>query len=296
LCSPLLTTLTFAVKHQEASNSEVKSQVSDTIQNRPPAQKPVPKKRTKINKPQSSISDSTSSVSTQSMSRQSVSTTAGSGIRSPPPRTIPNHSSNEPTLKSQLRQPVVSLSQVCKNSSQGKDPEESRLSPGSTEKSSSKIENKEPFSSPSPTKLPKSRLPVRASSQLINPPWGLQEKPKIQPRLSLNSITRADDGKKVEEPLKQRRETKSCLPQSISVELEDQNISGEMHLPRENAMFALTNNSKKPTDEITTSQPIQHKSEKGENHVAQFPKLEAIRTEENMKKTAVGMIQIFLKE
>lgn len=293
MCSPLLTSLTFAVKHQEASNSEVKREVSETIQNRPPGQKPVPKKRTKINKPQGSISDSTSSVSTQSMSSQSVSTTAGSGIRSPPPRSIPKHSSNEPTLKSQLRQPVVSLSHVCKNTSQEKNPEESRLSLGSTEESSSKIENKEPFSSPSPMKLPKSRLPVRASSQLINPPRGLQEKPKIQPRLSLNSITRADDGKKVEELLKQRRETNSCLPQSPSMELEGQNISGEIYLPRENVMFALTDNSKKPPDEITAPQPTQHKSENVENHVAQFPKLEAIRTEENMKKTAVGMIHIF---
>ncbi|KAK7156310.1 hypothetical protein R3I94_006406 [Phoxinus phoxinus] len=270
------------VKHQEASNSEVKREVSDTIQNRPPGQKPVPKKRTKINKPQGSISDSTSS-----MSSQSVSTTAGSGIRSPPPRSIPKHSSNEPTLKSQLRQPVVSLSHVGKNTSQGKDPEESRLSLGSTEESSSKIENKELFNSLSPMKLPKSRLPVRASSQLINPPRGLQEKPKIQPRLSLNSITGADDGKKVEELLKQRRETNSCLPQSPSVELEGQNISGEMYLPRENAIFALTDNSKKPLDEITAPQTTQHKSENVENHVAQFPKLETIRTEENMKKTAV---------
>ncbi|XP_077064756.1 uncharacterized protein sytl2b isoform X2 [Siphateles boraxobius] len=268
------------VKHQEASNSEVKREVS-------PGQKPVPKKRTKINKPQGSISESTSSVSTQSMSSQSVSTTAGSGIRSPP-RSIPKHSSNEPTLKSQLRQPVVSLSHVCKNTSQGKDPEESRLSLGSTEESSSKIENKEPFSSPSPMKLPKSRLPVRASSQLINPSQGLQEKPKIQPRLSLNSITRADDGKKVEELLKQKRETNSCLPQSPSMGLEGQTISGEMYVPRENAMFALTDNYKKPLDEITAPQPTQHKSENGENHVAQFPKLEAIRIEENMKKTAVG--------
>ncbi|CAM4552431.1 unnamed protein product [Leuciscus chuanchicus] len=276
------------VKHQEASNSEDKREVSDTIQNRPPGQKPVPKKRTKINKPQGSISDSTSSVSTQSMSSQSVSTTAGSGIRSPPPRSIRKHSSNEPTLKSQLRQPVVSLSHVCKNTSQGKDPEESRLSLGNTEESSSKIENKEAFTSPSPMKLPKSRLPVRASSQLINPPRGLQEKPKIQPRLSLNSITRADDGKKVEEPLKQKRETNSCLPQSPSMELEGQNISGEIYLPRENVMFALTDNSKKPLDEIIAPQPTQHKSEIVENHVAQFPKLEAIRTEENMKKTAVG--------
>lgn len=77
------------------------------------------------------------------------------------------------------------------------------------------------------------------------------------------------------------------------MELEGQNISGEIYLPRENVMFALTDNSKKPPDEITAPQPTQHKSENVENHVAQFPKLEAIRTEENMKKTAVGMIHIF---
>jgi len=293
LCSSLLTSLTFAVKPQEASNSEGNSEVSNTTQNGPPGQKPVPKKRTKINKPQSSISDSASSVSSQS-----VSTTAGSGIRSPPPRSILKHSSNEPTLKSQLRQPVVSLSSVCKNSIQERDPEESRLSLGSTEESNSKIENKEPFSSPSPLKLPKSRLPVRASSQLINPPLRLQERPKIQPRLSLNSITRADDGKKVEELLKQRTETNSCLPQSPSMELKGQNISGEIYLPRENAMFALTDNTKKPLDELrdTAPQPTQYKSENVENHMAQFPKLEATRTEENIKKTAVGMIHIFFNK
>ncbi|XP_067307280.1 uncharacterized protein sytl2b [Pseudorasbora parva] len=274
------------VKHQEASNSEVNSEVSNIIQNGPPGQKPVPKKRTKINKPQSSISDSTSSVSTQSIPSQRVSTAASSGIRSPPPRSILKHSSNEPTLKSHLRQPVVSLSYVYKKSSQEKDPEESRFSLESTEESNSKIQDKDPFSSSSPLKLPKSRLPVRASSQLINSPLVLQEKPKIQPRLSLKSITRADDSKKVEEPLKQRRETNSGLPQSPSMELEGQNRF--ISLPRENAVFALTDQSKKPLDEITVPQPTQHKSENVENQMAQFTKLEAIRTEENIRKTAIG--------
>uniref|UniRef100_A0A9J8BQZ2 Synaptotagmin-like protein 2 n=1 Tax=Cyprinus carpio carpio TaxID=630221 RepID=A0A9J8BQZ2_CYPCA len=269
-------------KHQEASHGEVNSEVFNTPHNKPPGQKPVPKKRTKINKLQSSVSDSTNSVSSQG-----VSTTAGSGIRSPPPRSIPKHSSNEPTLKSQLRQPAVSLSYVRKNSSQEKDPEESRLSLGSTEGSGSKTENKEQFSSPSPLKLPKSRLPVRAASQLINPPQGLQEKPKIKPRLSLNSITRADDGKKVEELVKQRRETNSCLPQTSSMELEGSNISGEINLPRENAMFTLIDNSEKPLDEITGPQPTMHKSGNVENHMSLYPKSETIGTEENMKKTAV---------
>ncbi|XP_016129047.1 uncharacterized protein [Sinocyclocheilus grahami] len=269
-----------SVKHQEVSHGEVNSEVFNTPHNKPPGQKPVPKKRTKINKPQSSVSDSTNSVSSQG-----VSTTTGSGIRSPPPRSIPKHSSNE--TKSQLRQPVVSLSYVRKNSSQEKDLEESRLSLGSPEESGSKTENKEQFSSPSPLKLPKSRLPVRASSQLINPPQGLQEKPKIKPRLSLNSITRADDGKKVEELVKQRRETNNCLPQTSSMELEGQNISGEVNLPRKNAMFTLTDNSEKPLDEITLPQSTLHKSGNVENHMSPYPKSETIGTEENMKKTAV---------
>ncbi|XP_050985845.1 synaptotagmin-like protein 2 isoform X2 [Labeo rohita] len=287
LCSLMFTSLTFAVKHQEASHGEVNSEVFNTPHNQPPGQKPVPKKRTKINKPQSSVSDSTSSLSIQSISSQGVSNTAGSGIRSPPPRNIPKPSSNEPTLKSQLRQPVVSLSSVRKNRSQENDPEESKLSPTSTEESSVKSENKEKFSSASPVKLPKSRLPVRASSQLINLPQGLQEKPKIKPRLSLNSITRADDGKKVEELLKQRRETNSCLPHSPSMELEGQNISGEIDLPCENAVFALTDNSEKPLDEITAPQPSLHKPGNVENHVCLDPKLETMRTAENKKKTDV---------
>lgn len=293
LCSLMFTSLTFAVKHQEASHGEVNSEVFNTPHNQPPGQKPVPKKRTKINKPQSSVSDSTSSLSIQSISSQGVSNTAGSGIRSPPPRNIPKPSSNEPTLKSQLRQPVVSLSSVRKNRSQENDPEESKLSPTSTEESSVKSENKEKFSSASPVKLPKSRLPVRASSQLINLPQGLQEKPKIKPRLSLNSITRADDGKKVEELLKQRRETNSCLPHSPSMELEGQNISGEIDLPCENAVFALTDNSEKPLDEITAPQPSLHKPGNVENHVCLDPKLETMRTAENKKKTDVGMMHIF---
>ncbi|XP_073674365.1 uncharacterized protein sytl2b [Garra rufa] len=271
------------VKHQEASHDEVNNEVN-TPHNQPPCQKPVPKKRTKINKPQSSVSDSTSSMSIQSVSSQDVSTTAGSGIRSPPPRSILKPSSNEPTLKSQLRQPVVSLSYVHKNRSQDNDPEESKLSLGSTEESSGKTENKEKFSSPSPVKLPKSRLPVRASSQLINLPQGLQEKPKIKPRLSLNSITRGVDGKKVEELLKQRRETISSLPQTSSMESEGQNISGEIDLPREKAMSVLTDNSEKPVDEITAPP---HKSGNVENHMSPDQKLETMSTEEYKKKTAV---------
>ncbi|XP_026138283.1 synaptotagmin-like protein 2 isoform X1 [Carassius auratus] len=270
------------VKHQEASHGVGNSEVFNTPHNKPPGQKPVPKKRTKINKPQSSVSDSTNSVSSQG-----VSTTAGSGVRSPPPRSIPKHSSNEPSLKSQLRQPVASLSYVRKNISQEKDLEESRLSLGSTEESGSKTENKEQISSPSPLKLPKSRLPVRASSQLINLPQSLQEKPKIKPRLSLNSITRGDDVKKVEEHVKQRRETHSCLPQTSNMELEGQKISGETNLPRENAMFTLTDNSAKPLDEITALQPTMHKSGNVENHMSLYPTSETIGTEENMKKTAV---------
>uniref|UniRef100_A0A8C1TML6 Synaptotagmin-like protein 2 n=1 Tax=Cyprinus carpio TaxID=7962 RepID=A0A8C1TML6_CYPCA len=270
------------VKLQEASHGEVNSEVFNTPHNQPPGQKPVPKKRTKINKPQSSVSDSTSSVSIQS-----VSTTADTGIRSPPPRSILKQSSDEPALKSQLRQPVVSLSYVRKNRSQEKDLEESKLSLGGTEESSSKTENIEQFSSPSPLKLQKSRLPVRASSQLINPPQGLQEKPKIKPRLSLNSITRADDGKKVEELLKQRRETNSCLPQTSSMELEGPNISSEIDLPHENATFTLTDNSGKPLDEITAPQPTLHKSGNVDNHMSPYLKLEMKRTEENMKKTNV---------
>ncbi|KAL1260661.1 hypothetical protein QQF64_008488 [Cirrhinus molitorella] len=263
------------VKHQEASHDEVNTEVFNTPHNQPPGQKPVPKKRTKINKPQSSVSDSTSSMSVQSISSQGVSTTEGSGIRSPAPRNIPKHSSKEPTIKSQLRQPVVSLSYVRKNKSQENDPEESKLSLGSTEESSSKTENKEQISSPSPMKLPKSRLPVRASSQLINPPQGLQEKPKVKPRLSLNSITRADDGKKVEEFVKPRKETNGYVPQTSSMESESQNNSGEIELPRENAMSALTDNSEKLLDEITAPQPTLHKSENMENH----------KLEENNKKT-----------
>ncbi|RXN07980.1 synaptotagmin 2 [Labeo rohita] len=71
------------LKHQEASHGEVNSEVFNTPHNQPPGQKPVPKKRTKINKPQSSVSDSTSSLSIQSISSQGVSNTAGSDQQFP---------------------------------------------------------------------------------------------------------------------------------------------------------------------------------------------------------------------
>lgn len=291
----MLKILTFSDNHQKASHSQVNSEVSNAVHNRPSGQKPVPKKRTKINKPQSSVSDTASSVSTQSISSQNISATADSSIRSPPPRGIPKHSSNEPTLKSQLRQPVVSLSNVHKNIIQEKDPEESKLALGRTEDTNNKTEIKEKFSTPSPMKLPKSRLPVRASSQLINLPQGLQEKPKIQPRLSLNSITRPDDSRKVEEVLIQRKESNGCLPQSPSMEVERQNISGEMHHSVENAVFAFGDNSKKPLNEITAHQHTHHMSENVANQMAPFAKLEMMRTEEKIKKTTTGMICIFLK-
>ncbi|XP_051520791.1 LOW QUALITY PROTEIN: synaptotagmin-like protein 2 [Myxocyprinus asiaticus] len=270
------------VKHQEESHIEDNTEVCNIINNRAPCQKPVPKKRTKIYKPQSSVSDSDSSVSTQC-----TSTTACSGIRSPPQSGILKYtssfSSNESALKRQLLQPVKTQ-YVPKNSSPEKDSKETRFILESTEKSGNKTQNKEPLKSLSPLKLPKSRLPVRASSQLFDPPQAIQEKPKIQPRLSLSSITRSDDDKKVEEFFKQKRETDCCLPQS-SVASEGKKRE-TVYLPHENARSALITNSEKLLDEITAPQPIQHKSEKVETHMTQFPNMEMARVEEHLR-TAV---------
>ncbi|XP_051535858.1 synaptotagmin-like protein 2 isoform X2 [Myxocyprinus asiaticus] len=275
------------VKHLEASHSEDNTEVYNTINNRAPRQKPVPMKRTKIYKPQSSVSDSASSVSTQSVSTQSTSTTAGSGIRSPLQSGILKYtsscSSNESTLRSQLPQPVKTH-YVRKNSSQGKDSEKRTIILESIEKSGSKTENKEPLISLSSLKLPKSRLPVRASSQFIDPTQAIQEKPNIQPRLSLSSITRSDDYKNVEEFLKQKRETDSCHPQS-SVASEGQKKE-TVYFHHENARSALTTKSQKLLDEITAPQPMQHKSEIVETPMTKFPKEEMTRVESHLR-TAV---------
>ncbi|XP_051963426.1 synaptotagmin-like protein 2 [Xyrauchen texanus] len=240
------------VKVQEESHIEDNTEVYNIINNRAPCQKPVPKKRTKIYKPQSSVSDSDSSVSTQC-----TSTTAGPGIRSPQPSGILKYtsscSSNESALKSQLPQPVKTQ-YVHKNSSPEKDSIKTRFILESTEKSGNKTQNKEPLKSLSPLKLPKSRLPVRASSQLFDPPQAIQEKPKIQPRLSLSSSV-ASEGK--------NKET--------------------VYLPHENASSALITNSEKLLD---APQPIQHKSEKVDTHMTQFPNMEKARVEEHLR-TAV---------
>ncbi|XP_051965702.1 synaptotagmin-like protein 2 isoform X2 [Xyrauchen texanus] len=262
------------VKHQEASHSEDNTEVYNPINNRAPRQKPVPMKRTKIYKPQSSVSDSASSVSTQS-----TSTTAGSGIRSPLPSGILKYtsscSSSESALRSQLPQPVETH-HVHKNSSQEKDSEKRTIILESIEKT--------PIISLSSLKLPKSRLPVRASLQLIDPTQAIQEKPNIQPRLSLSSITRSDDNKNVEKCLKQKRETDSCLPQSSMASEGQKKETVNFH--HENARSVLTTKSQKLLDEITAPQPIQHKSEIVETPMTLFPKEEMTRVEEQLR-TAV---------
>lgn len=285
---------TFAVKTQEPSHTEDNTKV--------PRQKPVPKKRTKLFKPQSSLSDSASSVSTQSVSSQSVSTqsistqststqsvstTEGSGTRTPAPRNILKYtsscSSSDSTFKSQLPQPVVTLSYVHKNSDQEKDFEENRHILEGKEEPSSKTQNKEP------PKFPKSRLPVRAPSHLKRPQQETQKKTKIQTRLSLSSIPTADDDKTVEDNLKQKR-TNDCLSQSQSIEPENQKLLDEtFYFPFENGRSALNTNSIKPLDGITASQPSQQKSETVQNHMTMIPKIEMTREEEKLR-AAVGMI------
>ncbi|XP_065137402.1 uncharacterized protein sytl2b [Paramisgurnus dabryanus] len=272
------------VKHQEPNHAENNREFSNIVPNIIPRQKPVPMKRTKIFKPHGSLSDSASSVSSQSMSipstsNKSVTTTEDSAIRTPAPRGILKNSSCESTLKSQLPQPI--LNYVHPNNYQEKDSEERKNILESKEEPSRRSLSEEPPKCPSLSKAPKSRLPVMNQSQKINLSQATQETEKIQKRPSLNSIPRVDDDKKVEDSLKQQRNTYNCLPLSSSIERGDQNISDKIMetSPHENAR---TTNTIEALDVMTTSKPTQQRYETVESHMTVLPNVQMTREEEHL--------------
>nr|XP_055052276.1 uncharacterized protein sytl2b isoform X2 [Misgurnus anguillicaudatus] len=271
------------VKPQEPNHAE-NNEFSNIVPNITPRQKPVPMKRTKIFKPQGSLSDSASSVSSQSMSTQStstksVTTTEDSAIRTPAPRGILKNSSCESTVKSQLPQPI--LNNVHQNNYQEKDSEERRSILDSREEPNRRSLSEEPPKCPSLSKVPKSRLPVISQSQMTNLSQDIQETEKIQKRPSLNSISRVDDDKKVEDSLKPQRNTYNCLPLSSSIERGDQKISDEI-METSSHENARTTNTIQALDVMTASQPSQQRSETVESHMIVLPNVQMTRAEEHL--------------
>lgn len=275
-----------SVESHDGSEIEAKTKVFDILQNTPSHQKPVPKKRTKLFKPQKSVTDSTSSTSTQSvstnssMSTQSVSTS--SSIKSPvstssdsrstlstqststnseiwslPPKSIMKNSStcssSDFNIKSQ--QP-----QLCKSLKTGHEQilEENAMTQERIEESSLISQDKEPLKPASPSKstFPKSRLPVRSSLLLNNPTDTAQEKPKVQPRLSLISSTQSNDEQRTTDILQSKHTSENV---SKSTEPAKRNIADDikqdpLSKPRTRAKSPFESLLEKPLNESSSSQ------------------------------------------
>ncbi|XP_060743807.1 serine-rich adhesin for platelets isoform X1 [Tachysurus vachellii] len=252
--------------NKEGSEIDTKTKVFHILPEKPPRQKPVPKKRTKIFNVQNSAADSTSSISSQSVSTntsvstqsastcsstmspvstQSMSTNSdsrstlstqsmstNSEIRSLPPKGILKHSSScsssDSNIKSRLPQPRKTLNIASTKTGHEHILEENAVTQESIEESS--LKDKEPLKPTSPQKstFPTSRLPVRSSMVLNNPTQTAKEKPNIQPRLSLSSSTQSNDEQKTEGILDTKQQCEKSLNWLISAEPEKQNIADGM--------------------------------------------------------------------
>ncbi|XP_026780450.3 synaptotagmin-like protein 2 isoform X1 [Pangasianodon hypophthalmus] len=290
-----------SLETHEGSEIETKDKVFDILQETTPRQKPVPKKRTKLFKLQNPGADSTSSVSTQSVSTsssvstqsvstgsstkspvstQSISTSSdsrstlstqsmstNSEIRSLPPKGILKHSSScssgDSNIKSKLPQPLRSLSMVSTKTGPEQILEENAIIQERIEESSFNLKDKEPLKPTSPLKstFPKSRLPVRSSLLLNYPTQTAQEKPKIQPRLSLSSSTQSNDEQKTTDVLHTKQKYENSFGQnwSTSAEPEKQNITDgimkePLSIPRTKARSPFESLLAKPLNESTTPQ------------------------------------------
>lgn len=317
----------------EATETDVKNEVSDILREITPRQKPVPKKRTKLYKLQSAYSDTTSSVSTQSFStssgiRSSVSTqsastsstisspmstasvstqsiSTNSEIKSPPPRGILKHSSsyssNDSNIKSQLPQPLHRFKPVSTDITLQKTFEEQPITKERTESPLIPIE-KETLNSSSPLKstLPKSRLPVRSPVPLNTSEQKVQEKPKIQPRLSLSSNTRSDDEQKstdVMNIVEQKHDYNSTLNWVTPAEPEKQKRAVEM---KEEPPFILRTTARSPMEALLNSplneraapQITLHKLKEENSKLSKNEKEKAQEQQHHLQNTA-GMIKNF---
>lgn len=291
-----------SLESHEGSEIEAKTKVFDILQNTSSHQKPVPKKRTKLFKPQKSVTDSTSSTSTQSvstnssMSTQSVSTS--SSIKSPvstssdsrstlstqststnseiwslPPKSIMKHSSSGSSsdfnIKSQQPQLCKSLSVASTKTGHEQILEENAMTQETIEESPIILQDKKPLKPTSPSKstFPKSRLPVRSSLLLNNPTDTAQEKPKVQPRLSLISSTQSNDEQRTTDIL-QTKQTSENL--SKSTEPEKLNIANDikqdpLSKPRTRAKSPFESLLDKPLNESSSSQITTNNLAKDDN-------------------------------
>lgn len=280
-----------SLETHEGSEPESKTKVFDILQKTTPRQKPVPKKRTKLFNLPNSGADSSSSISTQSVSTnssvstQSVSTcssttspvstqsisassdsrstlstqsiSTNSEIRSLPPKGILKHSfsSSDSNIKSYLPQLRKSLTRVSTKTDHEQILEENAITQERTNES-----EKEPLKPTSPLKtLPKSQLPVRSSLLLNNPTKTVQEKPKIQPRLSRCSSTQSNDEQYTTDTSLTKQKSESSLNCSKSAEPEIQNKSDEImkdsqSIPTTIARSPFESLLAKPSSESTTSQ------------------------------------------
>ncbi|XP_053543527.1 uro-adherence factor A isoform X4 [Ictalurus punctatus] len=311
-----------SLETHEGSEIEAKTKVGDILQETAPRQKPVPKKRTKLFKLENLVADSTSSTSTQSVSTsssvstqsvsasssnkspvstQSMSTSSdsrstlstqsmstNSEIRSLPPKSILKHSSscssNDSNIKSQLPQPLKSLSRFPTKTGPEQILEENAITQERIEESSLNLKDKEALKPTSPLKstFPKSRLPVRSSLLLNNPTQAAQEKPKIQPRLSLSSSTQSNDEQKTTDILHTKQKCENSLNWSVSAETEKQNIAdGVMKEPLSNSRTRLWSPFEsllaKPLNESATIEILPKNMEKDDSKTS---KKEHEKTEE----------------
>ncbi|XP_060799766.1 serine-rich adhesin for platelets isoform X3 [Neoarius graeffei] len=284
-----------SLQTHEGSEMDSKTKVVDILQETTPRQKPVPKKRTKLFKLQNSAADSTSSISTQSastissVSTQNVSTSSStkspvstqsmstssdskstlstqslstnSEIRPLPTKGILKHgsscSSSDSNIKRQLPQPLKSLSMVSAKTSPEQILEGTAITQGRIKEFSFNLKDKDP-TSPLKTTFPKSRLPVRSSLLLNSPTQTAQEKPTIQPRLSLSSSTRSNDDKKTD-ILDTKQKYENNLNWPISAEPEKQNIADcimkePLFVPRTRSRSPFESLLTKPLNEDTTPQ------------------------------------------
>ncbi|KAI5098786.1 synaptotagmin-like protein 2, partial [Silurus meridionalis] len=292
----------------EGSQTEAKTKAFDILHEATPCQKPVPKKRTKIFQVQNSVTDSNSSISTlsvstnASVSTQSVSTTSSSKspvstqsmstssdsrstlstlsittnseIRSLPPKGILKHSSSfsssDSNIKSQLPQPIKSLSKASSVTGSEQILEESAITQERLDKSSVNLNDNGPLKPTSPMKstIPKSRLPVRPSLLLNNPTQ--TEKPKAKPRLSRSSSTQSNNEEKTtDNVIYTKQKSENSLNCSVSTEAEKQKtvydiLKEPRSIPRKKATSPFESLLVKPINN-TTSQITPKNLEKEES-------------------------------
>ncbi|XP_053363449.1 synaptotagmin-like protein 2 isoform X2 [Clarias gariepinus] len=230
--------------------------------------------------PVSTQSISTSSDSRSTLSTQSMST--NSEIKSIPPIRILKHSfscsSSDPNFKSQLPQPLKPLRMVSTKTGPEKVIKENTIPQKQIEQPSLSLKDEEtkatsPESSSLNSTFPKSRLPVRSSLLLSSPTQTAQEKPKIQPRLSLSSSTQSNDEQKATDQLHAKQKCENSLNLSLSAEPKKQNIAEgfikePLSTPKTKVMSPFESLLVKPLNDSTGPQISPKSTEKEESNTS----------------------------